>query len=147
MMIALSVRQPWAWLIVNGYKDIENRNWYTVIRGPVLIHASSTVDMHALNYFRYISVQYSDWIQDVHPDMIIAAKACAKFMNNVENRFGGIGGIVGYTRIIDCVEQHESCWFEGKYGFVLKDSRPLNFTPIKGQLKFFSIPDTLYNNL
>ena len=24
---ALSIRQPWAWFIVNGYKDIENRTW------------------------------------------------------------------------------------------------------------------------
>ena len=26
-MKALSIRQPWAWLIVNGYKDVENRTW------------------------------------------------------------------------------------------------------------------------
>ena len=26
-MLALSIKQPWAWLICNGYKDIENRNW------------------------------------------------------------------------------------------------------------------------
>ena len=31
--IALSIRQPWAWLIVNGYKDIENRDWKTHYRG------------------------------------------------------------------------------------------------------------------
>ncbi len=37
----LSLRQPWAWLIVNGYKDIENRSWRTNHRGPLLIHASS----------------------------------------------------------------------------------------------------------
>jgi hypothetical protein len=30
---ALSVRQPWAWLIVNGYKDVENRSWTTHYRG------------------------------------------------------------------------------------------------------------------
>jgi hypothetical protein len=24
---AISICQPWAWLIVNGYKDIENRIW------------------------------------------------------------------------------------------------------------------------
>ena len=34
----LSIRQPWAWLIVNGYKDIENRTWSTRFRGKVLIH-------------------------------------------------------------------------------------------------------------
>jgi hypothetical protein len=68
-MRTLSLRQPWAWLIVNGYKDIEipslphsltaypgsftfdvahparsieNRSWRTNHRGPLLIHASST---------------------------------------------------------------------------------------------------------
>ncbi len=38
-MKALSVRQPWAWLIVNGCKDIENRDWSTKLRG-------SLVDVH-----------------------------------------------------------------------------------------------------
>jgi ASCH domain len=37
----LSLRQPWAWLVVNGYKDIENRSWRTNHRGPLLIHASN----------------------------------------------------------------------------------------------------------
>src|SRR6266478_3185176 len=35
---ALSVHQPWAWLIVNGVKDIENRSFRTHHRGPLLIH-------------------------------------------------------------------------------------------------------------
>ncbi len=37
-MKALSVRQPWAWLIVNGYKDVENRDWNTKLRGQIWIH-------------------------------------------------------------------------------------------------------------
>jgi ASCH domain len=39
-MKAPSIRQRWAWLIVNGHKDIENRAWPTKFRGRVLIHAS-----------------------------------------------------------------------------------------------------------
>ncbi len=39
-MKALSIRQPWAWLILHGGKDIENRDWATRFRGRVLIHAS-----------------------------------------------------------------------------------------------------------
>lgn len=39
-MIALSIRQPWAWHILNSGKDIENRDWPTRFRGRVLIHAS-----------------------------------------------------------------------------------------------------------
>ena len=36
----LSVRQPWAHLIVTGIKRIENRTWSTRWRGPVLVHAA-----------------------------------------------------------------------------------------------------------
>ena len=27
-MKALSIRQPWAWLVCKGYKDIDNRTWW-----------------------------------------------------------------------------------------------------------------------
>jgi len=40
-LTCLSVRQPWAWLIVNGHKDVENRTWSTQHRGDILIHASA----------------------------------------------------------------------------------------------------------
>ena len=39
-MIALSIRQPWATLIVTGRKNIENRTWKTDVRGRIYIHAS-----------------------------------------------------------------------------------------------------------
>ena len=39
MTRALSIMQPWAWLIVNRHKPIENRSWHTNFRGHVLIHA------------------------------------------------------------------------------------------------------------
>ena len=34
-MRALSIKQPWSWLIVHGHKDIENRDWSTQLRGRV----------------------------------------------------------------------------------------------------------------
>lgn len=34
MLPAISIRQPWAWLILNAGKDIENRDWPTNFRGP-----------------------------------------------------------------------------------------------------------------
>ena len=43
-MKALSVRQPWAELIVAGLKDVENRTWRTDYRGPVLIHAGMKIE-------------------------------------------------------------------------------------------------------
>jgi hypothetical protein len=39
-MYALSVRQPWASLIVAGARRHEIRPWHTEYRGPLAIHAS-----------------------------------------------------------------------------------------------------------
>ena len=39
-MKALSIKQPWAWLIIHGGKDIENRTWHTKFRGRFLVHAA-----------------------------------------------------------------------------------------------------------
>ncbi len=50
---ALSIRQPWADLIVRGLKTIEVREWQVSHRGPFLIQVSNTVDwksMAALGY-------------------------------------------------------------------------------------------------
>lgn len=46
-MKALSVRQPWAWAVARGHKDVENRSWTTAHRGPLLVHASMRVDLDA----------------------------------------------------------------------------------------------------
>src|SRR5262249_47623570 len=37
----ITIRQPWAELIVRGDKDVENRSWRTRHRGPLLIHAGA----------------------------------------------------------------------------------------------------------
>ena len=41
-MKCLTVRQPWASLIVAGVKDVENRTWRTSYRGPLAIHGAKT---------------------------------------------------------------------------------------------------------
>lgn len=118
-MKALSIRQPWAWLIVNGHKDIENRCWKTHFRGPLLVHASQgmTRDEYALG-------------------AVLAEE------NGVAlPAFGQLerGGIVGTVEIIDCVTHDPSPWFFGEFGFLLKAARPLPFVPLKGKLGFFQV--------
>ena len=45
-MKAITVRQPWAWAIIYGQKDVENRtrNIAGSYRGPVVIHAGKSLD-------------------------------------------------------------------------------------------------------
>lgn len=113
--IALSVQQPWAWLIVNGYKDIENRSWGTRRRGETLIHAGKKIDAEGYN-----------WIEEEMPDILLP--------DSFE-----VGGIVGSVRIVDCVEKSASRWFFGPFGFVLADARRLPFMRTRGHLGFFPV--------
>jgi len=115
-MRALSIRQPWAWLIVNGYKDIENRSWRTKYRGPFLVHAGLKLENEAYD-------QVADWFDIQLPPP-----------GEIER-----GGIVGQSTILDCVENHASPWFFGPYGFVLDKSKPLPFRPMRGRLGFFPV--------
>lgn len=125
-MKALSIRQPWAWLIVNGHKDIENRTWSTNYRGPVLIHASKgmTWDEYA---GAIVSARYATRGEDF-------ARAMPNF-KDIER-----GGIVGVANLVDCVRSinRSSPWhMHDQFGFKLVDARPLPFTPCKGALGFF----------
>jgi hypothetical protein len=124
MIPALSIRQPWAWLIVNGHKDIENRDWPTNFRGLLLVHAGQTLTR------RYYSETR-------------AALECAGLLPSDLPAYEDMerGGLVGWTRVVDCREHHPSSWKQdNSYGFVLRDSRPIPFVPWKGRLGFFNVP-------
>jgi hypothetical protein len=45
-MKALTIRQPWAELIIRGDKDVENRTWRTNHTGLLVIHAGQGFDAH-----------------------------------------------------------------------------------------------------
>lgn len=115
-MKALSIRQPWAWLIVHGEKDIENRTWSTRYRGPVLIHAGKKLDPDFDEIVAILRDEGLDFPDDPPT-----------------------GGIVGKAIIADCVTQSDSDWFGGPFGFVLTDASPLNFIPIPGRLGVFEV--------
>lgn len=43
-VVALSIHQPWIEMIVCGIKQVENRRWTTTYRGPLVLHASQSLD-------------------------------------------------------------------------------------------------------
>ena len=117
-MKTLSIRQPWAWLIVNGHKDVENRCWLTHLRGTIQVHAAlgMTRDEYA---FAHVVAEENG----------VELPPAADLQR---------GGIVGQVDIVDCVDQDASPWFFGEFGFVLKNAKPLPFRPCKGALRFFT---------
>lgn len=123
---ALSVRQPWAWLILNAGKTHENRTWPARFRGWCLLHASKGMTV----------AEYEDAQGFAHS--IDARLTFPKFHDLAR------GGIVGAVRIDDCVDYSDSPWFCGPYGFVIGKAVPLPFTPLKGALGFFTIMGSPY---
>lgn len=118
-MKAISIRQPWAWLIVNGYKDIENRTWDTKYRGYVLIHASKGLTRK--EYDEACAMVVDRLIRVDIPDF-----------EDLER-----GGIVGYACITGTTRESSSPWFFGPVGFNLIGAKTLPFQPMKGRLSFF----------
>lgn len=128
--IALSVMQPWAWLIVNGHKDIENRTWRTHRRGPVLIHAGKKIDGDA--HQALLRGEHPASFTHDLPDSVRLAYQRDLMAGKIDK-----GGIVGVATITGCADRSASPWFVGTFGFTLTDARPLDFMPLKGALQFF----------
>jgi hypothetical protein len=122
-MKALSIRQPWAWLIVNGHKDVENRTWTHSYRGPILVHAGK-----GMTRDEYDSCD--NLVAHIDPSLQLPA-------------FGDLerGGIVGKAHISGWCFESTSPWFFGPYAFKLHDAEPLPFAPVRGELGFFDVPE------
>lgn len=113
---ALAIRQPYAWLVVRGIKDIENRSRRTHYRGKVLIHASLNEDFMFEDSITELSVRAGIKLPEVYD----------------------IGGIVGVAEIISCERRHGSEWKDpASWGWVLANARPVPFRACKGALGFF----------
>jgi len=129
-MKAISIRQPWAWLIVHAGKDIENRTWATRYRGPVLIHAAKGMTRE----------EWEDtWTFAQGSGASPKALAAGVTRDTIAR-----GGFVGIADLIDCVPAacRVSRWhMDGCFGFKLANVRPLPFTPFKGALGLFEVPE------
>ena len=126
-MHAISIQQPWASLIIAGKKPVENRNWSTSFRGPLLIHAGKKWDGDGAKF-----------IIENHPELRSFAYPSNHHM----------GALIGQATMTGCVKNHDSEWFFGPYGFVFINPREFHKPiPYKGQLGIFIVPDNiLYKN-
>lgn len=130
-MKALSVRAPWWWAILHG-KPVENRDWHTNFRGVVLLHAS----LHWSR--REIEEDLEDIQHMAEKDGLKMPEVDLAWMLECG------GCIVGSIEVTNCVTDHPSAFFVGKFGFVLR--HPVVYmkpVPFKGALGFFDVPDSV----
>lgn len=125
-MKALTIKQPWASLIMFGGKDIENRDWAApryLIGQRIAIHSSKKID--------------PEEIQDAL-DMIRGGDFDNPDSWKIINGVQACGVILGTVKLIGCVRDHDSPWFCGEYGFILEDPQPFDVPiPMRGQLGFW----------
>ena len=72
-MKVLTIKEPWATLIIEGYKKYEFRSWKTKYRGNILIHAGMSIEKDMLERFKEYNLDYSK------------------------------GAIIGEAEIVDCI--------------------------------------------
>ena len=113
----VSIHEPWASLIVAGYKDVENRKTRISHRGPLLIHASKTGERCG-------------------PEQL--AEISARHGVNIELIDLQFGGIIGVANVVDCVRGHPSPWsLPNQWQWVLAEARQLAFRPCRGRQGLF----------
>lgn len=91
-------------------------------------------------------VENRDWPTKGRGWLIIHAGVSKSELGDDESHLPR-GGIVGMARIVDCIEDMESHWFFGLYGFVLQDAFPVNLIPCRGTLGFFTPPQEALSEL
>jgi len=129
IMKAISFKQPYAWLIANGYLLVDDRTWRTQYRGPVLIHAS-----------KGLYEVYYDYVK-LHTEILLPGK------DKLE--YGGVVGIANLTicslprELPNTISPQQRLYFNGvheKYfGFLFEQARPLALLPCRGKIGIFEI--------
>ena len=117
---ALTIRQPWAWFIAQGFKDVENRTWKTAYRGLLLIHAAKKYDGNKETERE----DRREWNETDAPTMPEDLPR---------------GGFVALARLTDVVTTSKSEWFDGPYGFVLLSVKEIEFIAYKGKLGLWNV--------
>jgi hypothetical protein len=115
----LTIRQPWAWAIIHGGKDVENRSWPTKHRGPLLIHAGSAFEADGYGTVEQLATR--------------RPPATGEFIH---------GAIIGVVDLVDCQQDVVSAWaVPGQWHWVLRNPRSFDqAVPCPGKLGLWRPP-------
>ena len=122
---ALTIRQPWAELILRGRKPYELRSWSTSYRGPLVIHAAMSVDSEDAKRL------------GLNPETLITGAFVGVAV---------LSDVRSYTREDARLLKKRRAgfgWFPRKFSWVLKRPRRISPVRAKGQLSLFKVPKTV----
>ena len=149
-MKALSIRQPWPWAMLHAkhQKPVENRTWPPppeLLGQRILLHASKGCTREeyakAADFIEWANVgQRPPPLAELPRGGIVGIATLYGFADH--NGDGRMFDPNVAARII-----HDSPWYVGPWGWFLTDRKPLPFTPLKGRLGFFDVPEELVRKL
>ena len=124
----LTVKQPWAYLLIYGYldaagnrryKDIENRSRFTSHRGEIYIHSAKTFDAEAVEYIAHFCPEA---VSEIHRKIDVITQQRGK--------------IIGRVMLADCVDDcSRSIWAEyDQWHWCMGKPQPVVPFPARGQL-------------
>ena len=123
-MKALSLKQPFAELIVSGKKAIELRTWNTKFRGKFFVHASGNTDFERCKIFGFNPDKMEKQAVVGNAELVSVVK--------YENR----------DELVKDKNKHLGVDFHSKYpvyGFILKNPKRVKPVKLKGTLGFFEV--------
>ncbi len=124
-MKCLTIKQPWAGVIFcqMNPKDVENQNWITRYRGPLLIHAAKVFDKSRKTYVLGSDVLGGLQLPSIH--------------HKIQSAIIGVVDLVGIKSNLDCF----SLWVFGPWCWQLSKPRLFyELIPYRGRQWLYSVP-------
>lgn len=119
-MKVLTIKEPWASLIINGYKKYEFRSWKTNYRGKILIHAGKSIEKDQAKKFEKYNLNYSSGEiigEAIIKDCIKVDKELDKKLREENNLVYGNNHIDNYAWKLENIKKYdEKIKINGKLG-------------------------------
>lgn len=117
-MKCLTIKQPWASLIVSGYKKYEFRSWKTKYRGKILIHAGMSLEKTYIDKVKEYNLEYIKGAiigEAEIMDCILVDKNFDDYLKNENNIVYGKDHIGSYAWKLDNIKKYkEPIYVKGK---------------------------------
>ncbi len=125
----LSLKQPYAELLVSGKKTIEVRKWNTKFRGQFFVHASKNINEEACKRLKIDQAKLVTGaiVGEANLYNVISYRTKNSFLKDINKHFAS------------------SNYDNPKYGFMVNQAKRLvTPIPIRGKLGFFNVDMTIF---
>jgi len=137
-MKALSIRQPYAALIVAGIKNIENRSWMSNHSGPVVIVSTRTAEpqkwwKHEREKVKRLGIPFPEKLSELDGYALGVVDFYSMIVTTIEG--------TTETNYPEPDTLDKTWWIPDMVGFIFENPRALATPiPVKGMLGLYTLP-------